>query len=75
MYIMNGVLGLSYQQFEDLSLTLGVGGLMLFMAFIMYRLASESGAGRFGTIMIFVSLGLGLIGFIVKTIIQLAIDI
>ena len=72
---MNGVLGLSYEQFEDLSLTLGIGGLILFMAFIMYRLAHESNAGRFGSIMIFVLLGLGLIGFIAKTLIQFTLDI
>lgn len=72
---MNGILGLSYDQFTQLSLHLGIGGLMLFMAFIMYRLATESGAGRFGTLIIALSLGLGLIGFIVKTIIQLSLDL
>ena len=60
---MKGLFGLSYEQFADLSLTLGIGGLILFMVFIMYRLSTESGAGRFGTIMIFISLGLGLVGF------------
>ncbi len=72
---MKGLFGLSYEQFADLSLTLGIGGLILFMVFIMYRLSTESGAGRFGTIMIFISLGLGLVGFIVKTLIQLSLDI
>ena len=72
---MKGLFGLSYEQFADLSLTLGIGGLILFMVFIMYRLSRESGAGRFGTIMIFISLGLGLVGFIVKTLIQLSLDI
>lgn len=72
---MNGLLGLSFQQFETLSLNLGIGGLMLFMVFVMYRLARESGAGRFGTLVIALSLGLGLIGFVAKTIIQFSLDI
>ena len=72
---MNGVLGLSYEQFTNLSLTLGVGGLMAFMVYTMFRLARESGAGRFGTLIIFISLGLGLVGFMVKSIIQLSIDV
>ena len=72
---MNGILGLSHEQFEALSLNLGIGGLMLFMVFIMYRLARESGAGRFGTFIIAISLGLGLLGFVVKSIIQISLDI
>lgn len=72
---MKGVLGIDLQQFEALSLNLGIGGLILFMLFIMYRLARESGAGRFGTLVIALSLGLGLIGFIAKQIIQLSLDI
>ena len=64
---MKGVFGLSYEQFASLSLALGIGGLMLFMAYIMYRLARESRAGRFGSIMIFVTLGLGLVDFIATT--------
>ena len=63
------------EQIANFGLTYGLGFLILFMLFIMYRLARESRAGRFGTVMIFVSLGLGLIGFIVKTIIQLSLDI
>ncbi len=72
---MNGIAGLSYEQFADISLTLGIGGLMAFMIYIMYRLARESKAGRFGTLVIFVSLGLGLVGLIAKTIIQLTLDV
>ena len=72
---MNDVFSLSHEQFETLSLNLGVGGLMLFMVFIMYRLARESGAGRLGTFVIAVSLGLGLVGFLIKSIIQLSLDI
>jgi len=71
---MNGLPALDYEQFENYSLILGIGGLMLYMAYIMNRLAKESSAGRLGTIVIFASLGPGIIGFIVKTIIQLSFD-
>lgn len=66
---------MSIEQFELLSLRLGIGGLVLYMVYIMYRLAQESGAGRFGTLMIFLSLGLGIIGFAVKSVIQLVVQV
>ena len=66
---------MTIETFESLSLTLGVGGLMLYMVFIMYKLAKESGAGRYGTAMIFASLGLGLVGFAAKSVIQLVIQV
>lgn len=66
---------MSIEQFEEISLTLGIGGLVLYMIYIMYRLAQESGAGRFGTIMIFLSLGLGILGFAAKSVIQLVIQV
>ena len=66
---------MSIEQFESVSLTLGIGGLMLYMVYIMYRLAQESGAGRFGTLMIFLGLGLGLAGFAAKSVIQLVIQV
>ncbi len=75
VHSMDGILGLSYEQFASISLVLGIGGLMLFMAYIMYRLARESKAGRFGTAMIFVLLGLGIGGFVVKTILKLTLDV
>lgn len=54
--------------FETWSLYLGVGGLIAFMCFIMWDLAKESKAGRFGTFILFTALGLGLLGFIIKTV-------
>ena len=66
---------MSVGQFEELSLFLGVGGLILYMIFIMYKLAEESNAGRFGALMIFLSLGLGIVGFAVKSVIQMVIEV
>jgi hypothetical protein len=66
---------MSIEAFENLSLTLGIGGLVLYMIYVMYRLAQDSGAGRFGTVMIFMTLGLGIIGFATKSLIQLVIQV
>ena len=66
---------MSIELFEQISLVVGVGGLMLYMGYVMYRLATDSGAGRFGAAMIFLSLGLGLVGFVAKSVIQLAIEV
>jgi hypothetical protein len=62
-------------QFEELSLTLGITLLIGFMLFIVYDLAKKSGAGRFGTLVLFLGLGLGLVGFGAKQIIQLVMHV
>jgi hypothetical protein len=54
--------------FEEWSMYIGVGGLILFMVFIVWDLAKESKAGRFGTFILFLVLGLCLLGFIIKTV-------
>lgn len=59
---------MSFEQFEEYALWLGVGGLILFMVFIVWNLAKESRAGRFGTFVLFIALGLGLLGFLIKTV-------
>lgn len=56
------------ETFESVSLVLGVGGLIAFMTFIMWDLAKQSKAGRFGTMILFIALGLGLLGFLIKTV-------
>ncbi|MCK7576772.1 MAG: DUF2788 domain-containing protein [Chromatiales bacterium] len=47
---------------------IGLGGLILFMVFIVWDLAKKSNAGRFGTFVLFLALALGLLGFVIKTI-------
>ncbi|MFI2809985.1 MULTISPECIES: DUF2788 domain-containing protein [Microbulbifer] len=59
---------MTFAQFEEYSLWLGIGGLILFMLFIVWDLAKKSRAGRFGTLILFLALGLGLLGFIIKTV-------
>jgi len=62
--------GLTVAEFEDISLKLCVGGLILYMIFIIGQLAWESKAGKYGAIWMFVGLGVGFIGFAAKSIIQ-----
>jgi hypothetical protein len=58
------------EQFAWFGLTFGVGAFMLYMVFIIFQLARESKAGRFGTFVLFLALGVGLIGFVAKGIIK-----
>lgn len=61
---------MTVQQFESISLFLGIGGLIAYMVYVMFRLAQESNAGRFGSFVIFGALGLGIVGFAAKSVIQ-----
>lgn len=70
---MNGdpvIFGLTVAEFEDYSLKILVSALILYMLFIIGNLAKQSKAGRYGTIWLFVALGLGFIGFVAKSFIQ-----
>ncbi len=49
---------------------LGVGGLILFMIFIVWDLAKRSDAGKFGTLILYIGLALGIFGFLIKFIIS-----
>lgn len=56
------------EEFVAIFLPICLAGLILYMMYIMYMLAKESRAGKFGAIVIFVALGLGIFGFITKEI-------
>lgn len=58
--------GLTVAEFEDISLKVCFTALILYMLFIIGNLAKESKAGRYGTVWMFVALGLGFVGFIAK---------
>lgn len=64
------IIGLTFAEFEDLALKLGLTGLILFMVFIIWNLGKESKAGRYGMMWLFLGLGVGFVGFIAKGIIQ-----
>ncbi len=63
-------LELTERQISEFGLTFGLSGLILYMLFIIWRLARDSKAGRFGTFVLFLVLGLGMLGFIAKGIIK-----
>ncbi|MCE2989409.1 MAG: DUF2788 domain-containing protein [Nitrosomonadaceae bacterium] len=43
---------------------------MIYMVFIIAQLAWESKAGKFGTFVLFLALGLGFTGFVAKLVLQ-----
>ncbi|MDE3738243.1 MULTISPECIES: DUF2788 domain-containing protein [Pseudomonas] len=60
---------MSPEKFEELMMTAMIAGLVAFMAFIVWDLAKKSKAGRFGTMILFLALGLGVLGFVIKTLV------
>jgi hypothetical protein len=58
------------EQISQFGLTFGLAGFILFMLFIIWSLARESKAGRLGTFILFFVLSFGMLGFIVKTVLQ-----
>ncbi len=55
-------------------ITLGIGALIAFMVFIIWDLAIKSKAGKFGTAILFIGLGVGMLGFIIKVVIQYTLE-
>lgn len=64
------IFGLTEEQIADFFLTYGVGAFILLMLFIIGHLAWESKAGKFGTMIMFIGLGLGILGFVAKMVLQ-----
>ena len=64
------IFGYTDAQLSAFFLTYGVGAFILFMVFIIGHLAWESKAGRFGTFVLFLGLGVGFLGFLAKYLIQ-----
>ncbi|URI08513.1 DUF2788 domain-containing protein [Aquincola tertiaricarbonis] len=62
--------GFTEEQFAWFGMTFGLGAFMLYMVFIILNLARESKAGRFGTFVLLLGLGLGLVGFLAKGVIK-----
>ena len=66
---------MNYYEYQDAVFYVCVGGLISYMMFIIYKLAEESEAGRFGTFVLFLGLGLGFIGFLSKPLIKLTLGL
>lgn len=61
---------MTVEQFEYWSLIVGIGGLILWMMFIIWRMAKDSRAGRLGYAILFLVLGLGVFAFIAKSVVM-----
>ncbi|MCB1788303.1 MAG: DUF2788 domain-containing protein [Chromatiaceae bacterium] len=61
---------LTEEQIADWGLTWGLTFLIGFMLFIIWDLARKSKAGKFGTFVLFFVLAFGMLGFIVKNVLQ-----
>ncbi|MEH6345829.1 MAG: DUF2788 domain-containing protein [Bermanella sp.] len=66
---------MDFEQFEEIALMVGLTALMGFMMFIIYDLGKRSNAGKFGMGVLFFALGLGMVGFIIKGVLKLTMDI
>lgn len=64
------VFGLTEAQISQLGLTWGLAGFIGLMLFIIWKVARESKAGRFGTFVLFFVLAFGIFGFLMKQVIQ-----
>ena len=62
--------GYTEEQIAQFGLTFGISAFMLYMVFIIFELARESKAGKFGTFVLFLALGFGLVGFAAKSVIK-----
>jgi hypothetical protein len=58
--------GFTEEQIAQFGLTFGISAFMLYMLFIILQLARESKAGKFGTFVLLIGLGFGLLGFAAK---------
>nr|WP_062262010.1 DUF2788 domain-containing protein [Endozoicomonas arenosclerae] len=56
--------------FESLMMKVLLTALVLFMGFIVYDLAKKSKAGKFGTMVLFGALCLGVLGFVLKGVLM-----
>ncbi|MGV8921172.1 MAG: DUF2788 domain-containing protein [Pseudomonas sp.] len=55
--------------FEDWMMTILITILVGFMGFIVWDLAKKSKAGKFGTLILFFVLGLGIMAFVIKSVV------
>ena len=62
--------GYTEAEIAQFGLTFGVTAFMLYMVFIILQLARESKAGRFGTFVLLLGLGVGVLGFALKGLIK-----
>lgn len=66
---------MAFEQFEELALMVGLTIIIGFTMFIIYDLGKRSKAGKFGMAVLFFALGLGMVGFVIKGVLKLTMNI
>ncbi|SSY80183.1 DUF2788 domain-containing protein [Alysiella crassa] len=61
---------MSEEEFAAIALKVCLTILVIFLGFIIYNLGKESKAGKFGTAILFLVLGLGIAGFLFKNVLM-----
>ena len=64
------LLGYTEAQIAQFGLSVGVSAFIVYMLFIVFNLAREAKAGKFGTFVLFLVLGFGMLGFVAKQFIK-----
>lgn len=64
---------MSEAMFSLWAVRLGVGGLIALMFFIVFSLARDSKAGKYGTFVLLIALMMGVLGFSIKVVVQFLI--
>lgn len=62
---------MSEAEFATWAVRLGVGGLVALMFFIVFQLAHESKAGKYGLMVMLIALMMGVVGFGIKLAVEL----
>lgn len=63
------------EQISNFGLTWGLSLFIGLMLFIIWDLARKSNAGRLGTFMLFFVLAFGILGFVIKNVLQWLLEI
>lgn len=71
----NTIFGYTEGQIAQFGLSVGVTAFILYMLFIVFNLAQESKAGKFGTFVLFLVLSFGMLGFVAKNVIQWVMNV
>ena len=57
-------------EFSSIALKICLTGLILYMLWIIYNVGKESGAGRYGMMILFIALGAGFVSFVAKGVLK-----
>ena len=62
------------EMLTQLGMNLAVPAFIAFLLFIIWDLAKKSNAGKLGTFALFIALGVGFLGYMIKLVLQVMIN-